>query len=90
MSSLDKDAHRCDAYAIAMNGTSKGARALQSLATMPRKQRFKPSRKPQPTSQGVVSNPGIREPQNGVQTAQEGEKPAPVREQLGDSDEIIR
>jgi len=57
---------------------------------MPRKQRFKPSRKPQPTNQGVVSNPGIRDAQTGVQTAQEGEKPAPVREQTGDADEIIR
>jgi hypothetical protein len=57
---------------------------------MPRKQRFKPSRKPQQTNQGIVSNQPVGEPQAVVQTAPEVEKPAPVREQTGDADEIIR
>ena len=36
-------------------GTPRIARALQYIGPMPRKQRFKPSRKPQST-QGVVSS----------------------------------
>ena len=67
-----------------------GARALQSTALMPRKQRFKPSRKPQQTNQPVVGSPSNIEPRESVQSASEVEKPAPVREQTGDADEIIR
>ena len=38
--------------------SSEGAHALQSIRGMPRKQRFKPSRKPQ-QNQATVSNPQV-------------------------------
>ena len=46
----------CDAHATQAYITLKGAHALQGTAAMPRKQRFKPSRKPK-TDQATVSNP---------------------------------
>lgn len=57
---------------------------------MPRKQRFKPSRKPQQPQQPVVQSHPNGEPHEGFQPVKEPEKPAPVGEQTGDADEIIR
>ena len=50
---------------------------------MPRKQRFKPSRKPQQANQATVSNQSVGEREE-TPDAQDIEKAAPVRDQLPD------
>jgi len=69
---------------------SEIARSLQSHRLMPRKQRFKPSRKPQQPNQTIEATQQASDRQESVSSAQDIEKPAPVREQTGDSDEVIR
>jgi hypothetical protein len=58
----------------------RGARPLQSLADMPRKQRFKPSRKPK-TVQAVVSNPQVDDRKEiHPSESQDVERQAPVED----------
>jgi hypothetical protein len=56
----------------------RGAQPLQSLPDMPRKQRFKPSRKPK-IDQATVSNPQIDDrKESSPREAQDIERQAPV------------
>jgi len=56
----------------------EGAHALQSLTGMPRKQRFKPSRKPK-NEQATVSNPQVDDRKEfQASEAQDVERQAPV------------
>jgi hypothetical protein len=55
------------------------ARALQSIVLMPRKQRFKPSRKPQPAAPVASANPQVSDRQNIQGDVQDIEKAVPER-----------
>ena len=62
--------------------TRSGAHALQMLSPMPRKQRFKPSRKPQ-NQQATVSNPQVDDRKE-IHPEQDIERQAPVEERPRD------
>jgi hypothetical protein len=57
---------------------------------MPRKQRFKPSRKPQQPNQTIEATQQVSDRQESAHGVQDIEKAAPAREQTGDSEDIIR
>jgi hypothetical protein len=57
---------------------------------MPRKQRFKPSRKPQQPNQTIEATQQVSDRQESVHGVQDIEKAAPTREQTGDSDDVIQ
>ena len=57
---------------------------------MPRKQRFKPSRKPQQPNQTIEATQQVSDRQEAAAGAQDIEKAAPIREQTGDSEDVIR
>jgi hypothetical protein len=57
---------------------------------MPRKQRFKPSRKPQQPNQTIEATQQVSDRQESAHGVQDIEKAAPTREQTGDADDIIR
>jgi hypothetical protein len=69
---------------VRATGLTKGAQALQSLSGMPRKQRFKPSRKPK-NEQATVSNVQIDDGKEiSPREAQDVERQAPVDEEQRD------
>lgn len=53
---------------------------------MPRKQRFKPSRKPQPAAPVAVANPQVSDRQNLQGDAQDIEKAMPERANASDAE----